>query len=147
MVRFLNNLTAYINCPQSLLALHRLLTDSSQSHVLKREKERDRTRNARVVSLCTVYMGDNKRGNRFTFISTTTFNSRQKMVDFLDLTLLKDMVYLNIVLGISFALYSDNAFFTLQPMYLFELGFSKVKRFDINNCYYGLGKRKSIKNS
>ena len=51
---------------------------------------------------------------------------RQKVVDFLDLTLLKDLVYLNIVLGISFALYSDNSFFTLQPMYLFTLGFSKV---------------------
>lgn len=53
--------------------------------------------------------------------------SRQKVIDFLDLTLLKDLVYLNIVLGISFALYSDNSFFTLQPMYLFTLGFSKVR--------------------
>lgn len=48
------------------------------------------------------------------------------MVDFLDLTLLKDLVYVNIVIGTSFALYSDNSFFTLEPMYLFELGFSKV---------------------
>lgn len=48
------------------------------------------------------------------------------MVDFLDLTLLKDLVYVNIVLGISFALYSDTSFFTIQPMYLFELGFTKV---------------------
>lgn len=51
---------------------------------------------------------------------------RQKVVDFLDLTLLKDLVYLNIVLGLSFALYSDNSFFILEPMYLFELTFSKV---------------------
>lgn len=49
------------------------------------------------------------------------------MVDFLDLTLVKDIVYMNLALGVSFALYSDTAFFTLQPMYLFELGFSKVK--------------------
>lgn len=48
------------------------------------------------------------------------------MVDFLDLTLLKDLVYVNIVLGTSFALYSDNSFFALEPMYLFELGFTKV---------------------
>lgn len=52
---------------------------------------------------------------------------RQVVVDFLDLTLLKDMIYVNIVLGISFALYSDVAFFTLQPVYLFYLGFSKVR--------------------
>lgn len=32
---------------------------------------------------------------------------------------------MNIVFGMSFALYSDTAFFTLQPLYLFELGFSK----------------------
>lgn len=50
----------------------------------------------------------------------------QMVVDFLDLTLLNDFVYVNIVLGISFALYSDVAFFTLQPMYLFHLGYSKV---------------------
>lgn len=50
----------------------------------------------------------------------------QILVDFLDLTLLKDPIYVNIVLGISFALYSDLAFFTLQPMYLFMLAFSKV---------------------
>lgn len=50
------------------------------------------------------------------------------MVDFLDLNLVKDPVYMNLVLGISFVLYSDTAFFTLQPMYLFELGFSKVIR-------------------
>lgn len=50
----------------------------------------------------------------------------QVVVDFLDLTLLNDPIYVNIVLGISFALYSDVAFFTLQPMYLFELGYTKV---------------------
>nr|XP_014097240.2 monocarboxylate transporter 9 [Bactrocera oleae] len=49
----------------------------------------------------------------------------QILVNFLDLKLLKKPIYLNIVLGISFALYSDIAFFTLQPLYLFELGFTK----------------------
>ena len=51
---------------------------------------------------------------------------RQKVVDFLDLSLLKDIVYLNMVIGIALSLYSDGTFYTLLPMYLFELGFSKV---------------------
>lgn len=33
---------------------------------------------------------------------------------------------MNILLGQAFALYSDSVFFTLLPMYLFELGYSKV---------------------
>uniref|UniRef100_A0A7G3APX1 Putative monocarboxylate transporter n=2 Tax=Lutzomyia longipalpis TaxID=7200 RepID=A0A7G3APX1_LUTLO len=49
----------------------------------------------------------------------------QVLVDFLDLTLMTDLVYVNIVLGISFALFSDNTFFAVLPMYLFELNFSK----------------------
>ncbi|XP_001355008.3 monocarboxylate transporter 7 [Drosophila pseudoobscura] len=47
------------------------------------------------------------------------------VVDFLDLTLLKKPIYVNIVLGITFALYSDITFFTMQPVYLFELGYSR----------------------
>lgn len=50
------------------------------------------------------------------------------MVDFLDLSILKDPVYVNIVLGISFALYSDMSFFTIQPNYLPKLGFDKVRK-------------------
>lgn len=50
----------------------------------------------------------------------------QKIVNLLDLTLFQDPVYVNIVIGISFVIYSDNAFFTILPMYLFELGFDKV---------------------
>ncbi|XP_055713264.1 monocarboxylate transporter 9 [Phlebotomus papatasi] len=49
----------------------------------------------------------------------------QVLVDFLDLTLLNDLVYVNIVLGISFALFSDNTFFAVLPMYLLSLNFSK----------------------
>lgn len=51
---------------------------------------------------------------------------RKKIADYLDLSLLKDFVYLNIALGISFALCSDGVFFTLQPMYMYQIGFSKV---------------------
>ncbi|XP_055300651.1 monocarboxylate transporter 14-like [Sitodiplosis mosellana] len=55
-----------------------------------------------------------------------TKNGRlKKVIDFLDLTLFKDLVYVNMVLGVSFGLYSDNAFFTLLPLYLFELNFPK----------------------
>lgn len=51
---------------------------------------------------------------------------RKKIVDFFDLTLFKDLVYLNITIGISLAMCSDATFFTLQPMYMFQLGFSKT---------------------
>ncbi|BFG01448.1 uncharacterized protein DMAD_01198 [Drosophila madeirensis] len=50
----------------------------------------------------------------------------RSVVDFLDLTLLKKPIYVNIVLGITFALYSDITFFTMQPVYLFELGYSRL---------------------
>lgn len=64
------------------------------------------------------------------FTNQSTKNQKKgklnALVDFLDLTLLKKFVYVNIVLGITFALYSDVAFFTLQPLYLFELGYSRV---------------------
>lgn len=59
------------------------------------------------------------------------------IVDFLDLTLLKQPVYVNIVLGITFALYSDLAFFTMQPTYLFELGYSKVS-YAHNSRHYNI---------
>ncbi|KQS30081.1 monocarboxylate transporter 7 [Drosophila erecta] len=47
------------------------------------------------------------------------------IANFLDLTLLKRPIFVNIVLGLTFALYSDITFFTLQPVYLFELGYSR----------------------
>ncbi|XP_031639658.1 monocarboxylate transporter 7-like [Contarinia nasturtii] len=50
----------------------------------------------------------------------------QKIVDFLDLNLFKDPIYVNIAIGVTFVTLSDNAFFTLLPMYLFELGFDKA---------------------
>ncbi|KAJ6640355.1 Monocarboxylate transporter 12, partial [Pseudolycoriella hygida] len=49
-----------------------------------------------------------------------------KVVDFLDLTLMKDPIYVNISLGISFALYSDMSFFAIQPLYLLKLNLSKT---------------------
>lgn len=52
--------------------------------------------------------------------------SREKIVDFLDLTLLQELVYVNICIGMSFALFSDVSFFTIQPVYLEELKFTKV---------------------
>ena len=58
----------------------------------------------------------------------------QIVVDFLDLTLLKNPVYVNIVVGISLAHYSDVAFFTFQPMYLFLLGYTKVRYNIVVKC-------------
>lgn len=46
-------------------------------------------------------------------------------MDYLDLTLLKDWVYVNIVIGLTVALYADGCFFILLPLYLFELSFTQ----------------------
>lgn len=64
--------------------------------------------------------------------------NRIAIVNFLDLTLLKDAIYVNIALGMSFALYSDVMFFTIQPLYLFQLGFTKVSSYyvPITTVYY-----------
>lgn len=51
---------------------------------------------------------------------------RQKIVDFLDLTLLKDVVYVNIVFGLTCTHISDQYFYVLMPKYLEELNISKV---------------------
>ncbi|XP_031623601.1 monocarboxylate transporter 14-like [Contarinia nasturtii] len=68
------------------------------------------------------------------FLNRTKKGKMRKVIDFLDLTLLKDLVYVNIVLGISFGLYSDNTFFALLPMYLFELHFSQPDVAMIVSC-------------
>ncbi|CAD7091335.1 unnamed protein product [Hermetia illucens] len=49
------------------------------------------------------------------------------IVDFLDLSLLKQPVYVNIVLGITLAFYADLSFFSFQPLYLFELEYTKLE--------------------
>lgn len=46
-----------------------------------------------------------------------------KIVDFLDLTLMKDLIYVNIAIGISCGLFSDNIFTSILPLYLKSLGF------------------------
>lgn len=45
------------------------------------------------------------------------------IVDFLDLTLLKDLIYVNIAFGVACGLFSDNMFTSLLPLYLNSLGF------------------------
>lgn len=45
------------------------------------------------------------------------------IVDFLDLTLLKDLIYVNIAIGVSCGLFSDNIFTSILPLYLNTLGF------------------------
>lgn len=51
---------------------------------------------------------------------------RGRLVDFFDLTLLKDLVYVNVIIGMASGLFSDNIFSSLLPMYLKYLGFSRV---------------------
>lgn len=54
---------------------------------------------------------------------STIFN---KIVHFLDLKLLKDAIYVNIVFGFSFAMFSENMFNALLPIFLIEKGFHQV---------------------
>lgn len=49
-----------------------------------------------------------------------------KIVDFLDLTLLYQPIYVNICVGMALALFSDVTFLTIQPSYLRELTFTKM---------------------
>lgn len=52
-----------------------------------------------------------------------------KIVHFLDLKLLNDPIYVNIVFGLAFALFSDSMFSTLLPTYMMDKGFTKVCAF------------------
>lgn len=49
-----------------------------------------------------------------------------KIVHFLDLKLLNDPIYVNIVFGLAFALFSDSMFSTMLPTYMMDKGFTKV---------------------
>ncbi|GLH01441.1 Uncharacterized protein GBIM_07591, partial [Gryllus bimaculatus] len=46
------------------------------------------------------------------------------IVNFFDLGLLKDLVYVNIALGVAFAYYSDFTFVTLFPLFMFSLNYT-----------------------
>lgn len=50
-----------------------------------------------------------------------------KIIHFLDLKLLSDAIYVNIVFGLTFALFSDSMFSTLLPIYMMDKGFTKVR--------------------
>lgn len=63
-----------------------------------------------------------------------SFYFRHTIVNSLDLSFLKEPIYLNISLGIALASCSDESFFSLQPMYMYELGFSKVTISSIFVC-------------
>ncbi|KAG4069539.1 hypothetical protein HA402_006905 [Bradysia odoriphaga] len=47
-----------------------------------------------------------------------------RIVEFLDLNLMKDPIYVNIALGIAFTTYSDSAFISFQPTYLLDRNYS-----------------------
>lgn len=73
-------------------------------------------------------------------IKSSKSGIRQKIVDLFDLSLLKDRIYMNLVIGMSFSLFSDGTFLTILPIYLDRLGFSKVsggeKNGKIVSIYY-----------
>lgn len=48
------------------------------------------------------------------------------IVSLFELNLLKDFVYMNIVIGMSLTLISDGIFVPVLPVYLHRLGFHKV---------------------
>nr|CAD7612707.1 unnamed protein product [Timema genevievae] len=58
-------------------------------------------------------------------VVTHRFSCWEKIVNFLDLKLLLDPIYSNIAVGIAFTFTADIIFFTIHPIYLFYLGFSK----------------------
>ncbi|CAG2066105.1 unnamed protein product, partial [Timema podura] len=58
-------------------------------------------------------------------VVTHRFSCWEKIVNFLDLKLLLDPIYSNIAVGIAFTFTADIIFFTILPIYLFYLGFSK----------------------
>lgn len=51
---------------------------------------------------------------------------RQTVAEFLDLTLLKDFVYDNIIVGMSIVFFADLTFFTLEPLFLDKKNLSRV---------------------
>lgn len=60
---------------------------------------------------------------------------RQKVIDFFDLTLLKDVVYMNIVIGLTSVLFSDEMLFSLLPIYFKTLGISMVMHFHMEYIF------------
>lgn len=80
--------------------------------------------------------------------SIILLTSRQKFVDILDLTLLKDVVYVNIISGLTFAHLADAYFAILLPMYLSELNISKVNFINFNIVHnYEINQKKIGQNS
>ncbi|XP_077295801.1 uncharacterized protein LOC143918025 isoform X2 [Arctopsyche grandis] len=51
-------------------------------------------------------------------------NKIMAVMDFLNLSLLKDLVLLNLLIAVSLSLLIDNTFFVIFPLYLFDLKFS-----------------------
>ncbi|XP_075975911.1 monocarboxylate transporter 9-like [Anticarsia gemmatalis] len=51
----------------------------------------------------------------------------QTIAEFLDLTLLKDLVYVNIIFGLALTFFSDLTFFTVEPLFLGKKHLSKAE--------------------
>lgn len=79
----------------------------------------------------TRYCDNKKKNNNQTLehrIGKRIFNIcyRQTVVEFLDLSLLKDVIYDNIIFGMALTFFADLTFFTLEPLFLDKNNLSKV---------------------
>lgn len=68
--------------------------------------------------------------NKF-YICIYFYICRQTVAEFLDLTLLKDWVYDNIIFGMSLSFFADLTFFTLEPLFLDKANLSRVRNYNI----------------
>lgn len=68
---------------------------------------------------------------KYFFLCQITFGrfSRQTVAEFLDLTLLKDLVYDNIIFGMALTFFADLTFFTLEPLFLGRHNLTKVSTY------------------
>lgn len=48
-------------------------------------------------------------------------------MEYLDLTLLKDLVYDNIIVGMALTFFADLTFFTLEPLFLDKVNLNRVR--------------------
>lgn len=59
----------------------------------------------------------------------------QTIAEYLDLTLLKDLVYVNIIFGLALTFFSDLTFFTVEPLFLDKVHLSRVNIYFIISTY------------
>lgn len=101
---------------------------SKRSGSIDRMRERDDVDpiSKRIASIMSLNDMDDGTAVKEAPKTYKPIGSWQKMVNCFDLTILKSFVFWNITLGMTLTMHADSTFFTLLPMYLFELDFTKV---------------------